>query len=171
MDPLNIYVDLWGDEFIEDVNALEVPVVVRDPHPSLKRAVRFNYGESADDFNVSFFGATVGNTIAQAIEEGAAEVVLHKMYLKDKSESFRHHMAPVGFWVGKAITHGLTVTLDPDCFISPMTVDEIADQLSNILEHGFDRRFECDSEATGEGPVRISVDAATMGMTIRPVDD
>lgn len=117
MDPMPVYFKAWGEEFVDEINALGVPIMLREPRKYIPNGVQFNWRESFDTFSISFFGATVANAIANAMEEGAAEIVLHKMYLKGRSQAYLHHKAAIGFWVGQAVSAGIVVTVDPDCFI------------------------------------------------------
>lgn len=130
MDPLTVYFKAWGEEFVQEINALGVKIILREPRGYIPNGVQFNYQDSFDNFSISFFGATVANAIAHAIEEGIHEIVLHKMYLQEKSQDYLHHKAAVGFWVGQAIAHGMKVTVDPDSFLNQRMINQISDEMA-----------------------------------------
>jgi len=169
MDPMNIYVNVWGEGFIEEVNALGVPVIVRESRPYLDNCVEFNWQDSFDNFNISFFGATVANAIAHAIEENVAEIVMHRMYIKGESELYLHQRAPVSFWVGQAISHGIQVTVDDDCYLAQKILDAIAGELSrphaplpepnmgDIVVHEYDRQEARKAAREAQDDVRESI--------------
>jgi hypothetical protein len=117
MDPLSVYKEEWGEGFIDEVNALDVPVVMQMVHSEIKRSEAFNHRESFENFSIVYFGATVANAIANAIEASFAAIVLHQMYIKGKSEEYLYARGPVGFWIGQAIGAGMGVEVSPNCYM------------------------------------------------------
>ncbi len=134
VDPMMDYIRIWGESFIEKINALGVPIILAEARNYIPNGRAFNFMEGLDRFGISFLGASTANAIGNAIEENFAEIVLHKMYLKSKSQDYLHHKGPMGFWIGQAISYGVNVTVDEDCFVSQETLDKMKEDCKQYDE-------------------------------------
>jgi hypothetical protein len=125
MDPITTCIQAWGWDAVDEINALGVPVVMREVCDFIPNSQPFTWEGSFQNFSISFYGSTTSNAISNAIEEGFAEIILHKMFLRELSEDYFHHKASVGFWVGQAISNGLKVTVDPESFLDQVVIDKL----------------------------------------------
>jgi hypothetical protein len=134
MDTVEQCVQEWGDDkFIDEINELGVPIILREKMDCFPNGRRFNFRKTFDKFSVIYFGATAAAAIANAIEEGFAEIVMHKMFLEGVSDEYMNCRAPVGFWVGQAIAHEVKVTVDPTSYLRQGVLD-------SLLKEAIDRQ-------------------------------
>jgi hypothetical protein len=99
-------------EFVDDVNALGIPVYGRHAYPQLTNGRKFPLDEVMAEFwGVQYFTCTVAYMIAHALFEGYERITLNGMYHPMDSLEYMAAKPCVDFWCGVALGRGVNLEI------------------------------------------------------------
>ena len=118
-DPLWRLQKFGHKDFIEHINAMEVPVWTKRHYDEIPLSEAYPVRAVEDHFGLpeSNFTSTTAYMVAHAIYEGFDRIIFHKMLMSPGSIEYYCQKACLDFWCGIAIGRGCQVVKDPQSFL------------------------------------------------------
>ena len=119
MDSLDTWVELdYKDQtFVEQVNALNCPIVTLAHFPEVPQSRAFRKREIESAFNTKYWGSGISYMIADALYDGYEKIVLHRTNSLDGSKEYWIQKRCHDFWCGYAMGMGVEIVTSDDSYL------------------------------------------------------
>lgn len=113
MDPIPRFKRKVPD-FVQDVNALGVPVVCGEPDPEIPLSEPYPLESVSGLIGHPYFTSSIAYMLADAIYKGYERIVLHRLLVLPVSGEYMMQKPCLDFWCGLALGRGIQLSISED---------------------------------------------------------
>jgi len=143
-------------QFIEELDALGVPVVGSAAHPAIKMSERYPIEDITEFFGIVYFTSTIAYMMADAIYKGYEHIWIDRIMTYPQSADYFQQKPCMDYWLGQAMARGVKVSISEDSYIgrafpfdtcaySYVTVrgnGPVRHEISNVLNKHMEDQFQ-----------------------------